>query len=302
MKHGSLWLFHIALADQLYGSGNATPRTAMDLFGELLRDPQPADWATDPMESLAVLTTPHPQSFEHWFEVAVERREPQMALEVADRARRHRFFSSLDLGGRLESLRWILESAPEYLPQPAQLQRQDILSRYPEYDKLSRESRSIRQSLARKSLVAQDQQDLKEQTRGLSVLAANSLRQEAMLREIALRREPAALVLPPVASVADVQKSLAAKAGRAGLLRLRPAIVRLPAEQRADQPSGRLPRRRRCTNRYKPCFATWANFRPTTNCRSKNLATPAGSNRPSKSSTRCWRARRPTSRNPSTNW
>ena len=71
MRHGSLWLFHIGLADELYVGGGATPRVAMDLFTEVLRDPQPADWATDPMESLAVLVTPHPQALEHWFEAAI---------------------------------------------------------------------------------------------------------------------------------------------------------------------------------------------------------------------------------------
>ncbi len=50
MQHGSLWLFHIGLADDLYLAGGITPRTALDLFGEVLRDPQPADWAFDPME------------------------------------------------------------------------------------------------------------------------------------------------------------------------------------------------------------------------------------------------------------
>ena len=61
MRHGSLWLFQIGLADQLFVSGNVTPRSALELFGEVLRDPQPADWGFDPMESLAVLSTPHPR-------------------------------------------------------------------------------------------------------------------------------------------------------------------------------------------------------------------------------------------------
>ncbi len=94
MRHGSLWLFHIGLADQLYIAGGATPRATMDLFGEVLRDPQPADWAVDPMESLAVLVTPHPQSLEHWFEAALQRNETQMAAEIAERVRRQRFFLS----------------------------------------------------------------------------------------------------------------------------------------------------------------------------------------------------------------
>ena len=119
MKHGSLWLFHINLVEGYYvGSGGRAEgsRLAMELYGNVLRDPLPIDWALDPMETLAVLTTPHLPAYEHWFEAAMQRKEIQdTAMEISDRARRHRFFSSLPLGGRLESLRWILEAPPEWL-------------------------------------------------------------------------------------------------------------------------------------------------------------------------------------------
>lgn len=208
MSHGSLWLFHIGLADELYGGGGATPRSAMELFGDVLRDPQPADWALQPMESMAVLTTPHPLVLEHWFEAALKQNDTQTAMEIADRARRHRFFASMEFGGRVESLRWILEAPTESLPQQAQLQRQDFLARYPAYDQLSRQARSIRAALAKQPLVAEDPAAMKEQSRGLAELSSISQQQEAMLREIALRREPAGLVFPPLRTVADVQKSL----------------------------------------------------------------------------------------------
>jgi len=47
---------------------------------------------------------PHSASWEHWFLVALERKDHEAALEISDRARRHRFFSSLGYGGRLQSL------------------------------------------------------------------------------------------------------------------------------------------------------------------------------------------------------
>ncbi len=208
MKHGSLWLFHIGMADDLYTDGTATPRVAMDLFADVLRDPQPADWALDPMEAMAVLMTPHPLPFEHWFEVALERKETQAAIEIAERARRHRFFSSLAFGGRLESLRWILEGPMDRLPQQAQLQRQDILTRYPAYEKLARQAQSLRAGLAKNPLVAENSAAMKEQGRELNELGSISVQQEAILREIALRREPAAMVFPPLRSVSEVQKEL----------------------------------------------------------------------------------------------
>ena len=55
---GSYWLFQIGLADAYVA--HATAREAADLYKDLLREPGPADWSTDPMESLAVLWTPHP--------------------------------------------------------------------------------------------------------------------------------------------------------------------------------------------------------------------------------------------------
>ena len=58
MRTGSLWLFHIQKVDDYYtggGNGGVNPaRAAIDLYPIVLRDPQPADWLTDPMESLAV--------------------------------------------------------------------------------------------------------------------------------------------------------------------------------------------------------------------------------------------------------
>ena len=59
MRTGSLWLFQMQEVDDYYtGGGNggvSAARAAIDLYPIVLRDPQPADWLTDPMESLAAL-------------------------------------------------------------------------------------------------------------------------------------------------------------------------------------------------------------------------------------------------------
>ncbi len=208
MRGGSHWLFHIGLADDLYGSGGASPRVAMDLYSEVLRDPQPADWALDPMEAMAVLLTPHPVPIDHWFEVALQRKEHEKALEIADRARRHRFFSSLPYGGRLQSLRWILEGRQDGMDQQSQLLRQDLLARYPNYGALSQEVREIRERLAAIPLVPDDPEVNRAQGRELAELASVSNQQEAVLREMALRREPATLIFPPLRPTLEIQKSL----------------------------------------------------------------------------------------------
>ena len=87
-KTGSLWLFQIGLVDSLYLSGEIYDRVAALLYELVLRDPAPIDWATSPLESLSVLSHPHPLSYEHWFEATLKRgKEPELALEIADRTR-----------------------------------------------------------------------------------------------------------------------------------------------------------------------------------------------------------------------
>jgi tetratricopeptide (TPR) repeat protein len=185
MQKGSHRLFHIGLVDRLFLSGRMTSRTAMEMFSLVLRDPQPADWAFDPLESLAVLVSPHPGPYEHWFEVALDRKDFETALEIADRLRRHRFLTTLALGGRLDALRWILEGPPEVLPASARLQRQNFLAAYPAYEQLSRQAQQIRQALAAGPLVPEDQ-----------------------ATHQALRREPTDLVFPPIKPTKEILASL----------------------------------------------------------------------------------------------
>jgi len=216
MKTSSHWLFHIAQVDAfVMGSvrpGHVTPRAALDLYQEVLRDPQPIDWTRDPMESLAVLMTPHAPALEHWFLVAMRRTDQEAALpaalEIADRVRRHRFFSTLAYGGRLQALRWILEAPPEALQSAARLQRQSLLVQYPGYKALSDQARQVRAALAAMPMVAADADAKRKQHAAFAELASLSLQQEAILRQIAVRREPAALVFPPLRSTKEVRQAL----------------------------------------------------------------------------------------------
>ncbi|MFW5692963.1 MAG: CHAT domain-containing protein [Thermoguttaceae bacterium] len=208
MQKGSRWLLHIHLADGLFTSNAATARTAMDLYDTVLRDPQPADWSSDPMEALAVLLTPHPGPIERWFEVALARNEHEKALEIADRLRRHRYFSSQALGGRLQSLRWVLHGPEAVLDRQSILLRQDLLVRYPAYEQLARQSEALRAELRAMPLVPDDNAALTQQRKLIEALGSTSAQQEAILREMAVRREPASLVFPPLRDVKEVQRAL----------------------------------------------------------------------------------------------
>ncbi len=213
LRNSSIRLFQIQKTDEYYASGGkggvSAAREALDLYKEVLRDPQPIDWMTDPMESLATMCVPHELSYEHWFAAAIARKDHELAVEVADRTRRHRFLSTLALGGRLESLRWVLEAPKELLPQQAMLQRQDLLVRYPAYKDLHDRSDALRREIAALPLVIADDPDKsKKQVQLMAQLAAVGRQQELLLREIAVRREPALIAFPPLRTTAEIQKSL----------------------------------------------------------------------------------------------
>jgi hypothetical protein len=204
----STWLFQIGLADNLVTSNSLSEREADQLYTELLRDPAASDWSIDPLESLTVASTSYPAAYEHWFAVALARKEPEKAMEIADRLRRHRFYSTLPLGGRLLALRWILEAPNEALDARAQLQRQDLLLKYGDYSKVSLTARALQTKLRSLPLQPDDDDTRKQQSELLAQLARTSAIQEVMLRNIALRREPSDYVFPPDLSVKDLQKKL----------------------------------------------------------------------------------------------
>ena len=129
-------------------------------------------------------------------------------MEVADRARRHRFLCTLPYGGRLESLRWVLEGPKELLPPQALLQRQELLSRYPSYQDLLDQAARLRRDLAAMPLVQDDAEKTKKQGQAMTQLMTIGRKQEIVLREMAVRRDPAAIAFPPLKTTAEIQKSL----------------------------------------------------------------------------------------------
>ncbi len=207
-RGGSMWLWHITLVDNWSKTQLITPRVAMDTYTTLLRDPTAADWSVDPLETMGKLVWPHGISYENWFEVAIERQEYERAVEIADMARRHRFLSALEFGGRLLNLRWVLESPLESLDRTTQLQRQEILTRYPQYAKASETVRKLREQLKDAPLAPSEQPAQRALIAKCDEMAVASAAQEVVLREIATRREACNLVFPPLHSIKDVQKSL----------------------------------------------------------------------------------------------
>ncbi len=209
-KRGSgKWLYQISLAHELALDGTlVTKRMATGLYEKVLRDPQGEDWNSDPLESLSALTLSNLLPFEHWYELVRETNQPELALEIADRVRRRRFYSTLPLGGRLTSLRWILEAPDAALDPKSILQRQDLLVRYGKYAEFKQIAKQTKADLAKLHLIPESAEAGKQHAALLDQLGKVSLQQEAKLHEIAARREPANMVFPPLKKTKDVQNGL----------------------------------------------------------------------------------------------
>ena len=81
---GSLWLYRLGLADQLVVSGNVRERQADLLYGVLLHDPSDLDWRMDPLEAIAFLASNHVGPMERWFDIVVERKDMDRAINIAE--------------------------------------------------------------------------------------------------------------------------------------------------------------------------------------------------------------------------
>ncbi|MFO7902923.1 MAG: CHAT domain-containing protein [Planctomycetota bacterium] len=201
-------MFQIGYARNLDTSGALSTRQAGILYREVLRDPTPHDWAESPLETLAVLTTPHDPAFERWMMIALDRNETDKALRISEALRRHRFYTSLSLGGRILNLRWALEAPSRALPEDAALQRQDFRNRYPSFAKLSRQVSQMREELSDLS-VNDDDPDARKQVTELQRGIENAgSSMERILHAMALSREASEPLFPPNIDAATVQERL----------------------------------------------------------------------------------------------
>ena len=212
LKHfntGSLWIYRLQLADQLAIGDNATPRQVNQLYEVLLHDPTESDWKNDPFEAIAFLASPHLASMERWFENAITRRDKRKAFDVAELIRRHRFFASLPLGGRLMAFRWLLHAPESALSAQALKQRTNFLKRNPDYKLSIDRTSELQEQLKQIPLDAEpESEDAVLRTKLGRELAKLSATQETILASMSLRREPAEMVFPPNYSEAQIRNTI----------------------------------------------------------------------------------------------
>ncbi len=218
-RDGSLRLWHVSLLEPKPTSlvpwlAALAPVDLLKVYEAVFREPTAHDWQVDPLESLAVLAAPQGPAMERWFRQALRsnRGAAVAGLEIAEGIRRHRFCTALDLGGRLHSLRWLLEAPRDQLDDEAGNQRNALLAHYKEYSALSQQVAQLKTQLQAMPLVidaAKDRAAADAQKTKLAEIARLSGQQEVLLRQMAVDRVHAPLLFPPKRSVKQVQGSLA---------------------------------------------------------------------------------------------
>ena len=206
-KTSSLWLYHIALLDELYVGGKLTPLQANVLYKKLLRDPTLTDWSTDPMESLTVIMSWPGVAMEHWFATSLILKDDQMALAISDKIKRRYFYSTLPFGGRLLAMRWILHAPEALLDEPGRKLRQQILASFPQYTALNKQVQTLKKEIEKIPL-PKDKQAVKHQKKKYKQYQKLISSQEIFLRELALQRISSWFVFPPKLRYKKIQQEL----------------------------------------------------------------------------------------------
>ncbi|MEC7696275.1 MAG: CHAT domain-containing protein [Planctomycetota bacterium] len=209
-KQGSIRLFHVLLVDRSYQQGIIRDRIAMQLFAEVLGEPNAIVWRHEPLEAWSQLLIPQFVALEHWFNAAIKREKPLEAIEIADRVRTARFYSTQPLGGRLLNLRWVMQADAAALPQTATLQRQEFLTAYPRFGKLIQQANAIRGEIKQNQLLPEALKLGKQQDKLIGEYLKIAREQEKILRQMVVRREPVEMVFPPSGKSKDIQSRLGA--------------------------------------------------------------------------------------------
>ena len=111
------------------GSTAISERRAEELFATLLGDPTAEQFARDPLDTLAVISTPRGEAFDAWVAVAA-RRGSDPALDAAEATARQRWLVAQPVGGRRVAVQRLLAADPAVMPVDAARRRADLVARH----------------------------------------------------------------------------------------------------------------------------------------------------------------------------
>jgi hypothetical protein len=208
-RAASLRNFQIVRANELVDAGEMSARIAPDVYGPLLSDPTPADWIVRTFDTLAAISTPHGPAFDRWFLAAWDRKDTAGAIEVAERAKRERFLSTLPLGGRLLALRAVLEAPAGELTPQATLERQQLAANFPTYGALAAAAGRLAAQIRSASLQPKPGPAAAALVEQLDAWSKNVAARENMLLAMALAPLPSTMIFPPLRTTGELKQSLA---------------------------------------------------------------------------------------------
>ena len=207
-EQGCLWIYQLALADALVVSGRANNRDADKLYSVMLRQPGELDWQAQPMETLTYELTNHIDPMERWFNILMDQRKIEKAIDVSQRLNQHRFNFQLPFGGRLMSFRWILESPESTLTEDTLKLRKQLVNRFPAYQQLQQRTRTLRQELLGMAVQPAAEADQLKQQNMLNQLEQTATAQETLLSGLALMRLESPTLFPPTMDFDNIQAGL----------------------------------------------------------------------------------------------
>jgi hypothetical protein len=198
----------LQITDRWFDDQQLRASAASDIYSKMLNDPSSKDWAFHPLDTLAMLKAPLDPSYDRWIAALSERKEKTAALEVADLAKRRRYFNALALGGRLAALRDTLEAPDNTLSPQSRVLRSDLLMRYPEYDDFSKAGRALQSQLRQQWQPAMDGAAEQNLSKLWKAWSENLQDREMLVERLALSRVPSEFQFPPLATPAELQGRL----------------------------------------------------------------------------------------------
>jgi tetratricopeptide (TPR) repeat protein len=201
-------VLQLTISNRWFDNQELRASAAVDIYRTLLSDPTPKHWAFHPLDTLALLKAPLDGAYNRWIAALGERKEKVAAMEVADLAKRRRYFNALALGGRVASLRDTLESPENTLSPASRALRNDLLMRYPEYDDLAKEGEALQQQIRARWQPEMDKGALREVDGLWDDLADNLAEREQIVARLSLSRVPSEFHFPPALPAADLQAIL----------------------------------------------------------------------------------------------
>ena len=226
------------------GSAAFSDRQADALFAKLLADPGPRDFASDPLGSLATLSTQRNDAFDTWVAVAARRGE-EAAIEAAEATMRHRWLAAQPLGGRRIAIERLLAADPRGLPPVAAARRAALIGSQPELAAAVAQMGQLGGTFAA-SLAAAGGGDAPPVEPDWQTYHTLAARRGQFVAAMAAGRDAVPIDFPPLTAAAEIRRRLAprqlllsfhwTKSGLFGLLESRERYAIWQVRQAAGLP------------------------------------------------------------------